>query len=76
MNKVSALIRNKILDDNQFSIQLAEKLGIQQQSVLGLARRNSSKLTLYIAVAFYKEKGFTEEQIFNELESLQNDTTV
>jgi plasmid maintenance system antidote protein VapI len=42
---------------------LAKKLGIQQQSVMGLARRNSSKLTLYDAIQLYKEYGFKEEDI-------------
>lgn len=63
MSKVSELIINKILNDNDFSMALAKKLGIQQQSVMGLARRNSSKLTLYDAILFYKEYGFKEEDI-------------
>ena len=64
MKKVSELIILKILNENNFSIELAKILDIQQQSVLGLAKRKSNKLTLFIAVQFYKEKGFTEEQIF------------
>ncbi len=65
MNKVSNLIKEKILTDNEFSTGLALKLGVQQQSVIGLAKRNSERLTLYKAVLFYIEKGFTIEQIFN-----------
>ncbi len=68
MNKVSNLIREKILTDNEFSSELAVKMKIQQQSVLGLARRNSNKLTLYEAVLFYKEKGSTEKQIFDKID--------
>ncbi len=64
--KVSNLIIEKILTDNQFSSELAIKLGIQQQSVLGLARRKSNKLLLYPAVLFYKEKGFDEKEIIEE----------
>ena len=64
MKNVSVLIVQKILNENNFSIELAKILDIQQQSVLGLAKRNSNKLTLFIAVQFYKEKGFTEEEIF------------
>ena len=64
MKKVSVLILQKILNENNFSIELAKILDIQQQSVLGLAKRNSNKLTLFIAVQFYKEKGFTEDEIF------------
>ncbi len=64
--KVSNLIIEKILTDNNFSIELAKRLGVQQQSALGLARRNSRNLTLWEAVIFYKEQGFTEEQIFED----------
>lgn len=64
MQKVSEKIIKKILSENAFSIELAKRLDIQQQSVLGLAKRNSNKLTLFIAVQFYKEKGFTENKIF------------
>ena len=64
--KVSKIIIEKILNDNEFSIELAKRLGNQQQSVLGLARRNSRNLTLWEAVMFYTEKGFTEEQIFEK----------
>ncbi|WP_417430098.1 hypothetical protein [Halpernia sp.] len=64
MQKVSEKIIEKILSENNFSIELAKRLDIQQQSVLGLAKRNSNKLTLFIAVKFYIEKGFTEEEIF------------
>ena len=58
--KVSKIIIEKILNDNNFSIELAKRLGNQQQSVLGLARRNSRNLTLWEAVLFYKEQGFTD----------------
>ena len=67
--KVSKIIIEKILNDNNFSIELAKRLGNQQQSVLGLARRNSRNLTLWEAVLFYKEQGFTEEQIFFDYSS-------
>ena len=64
MQKVSKIIIDKVLKENDFSIGLAKVLDIQQQSVLGLAKRNSNKLTLYIAIQYYKEKGFTENEIF------------
>lgn len=64
MQKVSEIIIEKILKDNNFSMELAKTLDIQQQSVLGLAKRNSNKLTLFIAVQFYKANGFAEKDIF------------
>ena len=73
--KVSKIIIEKILNDNNFSIELAKRLGNQQQSVLGLARRNSRNLTLWEAVLFYKEQGFTEEQIFCDYSSEKAITT-
>lgn len=71
--KVSKEIIEKILTDNDFSIGLAKVMKIQQQSIIGLARRNSEKLTLYLAVLYYKEQGFTDEQIFEEEQ--KNETT-
>ena len=72
MQKVSKIIIHKILNENDFSIGLAKVLDIQQQSVLGLAKRNSNKLKLFIAIQYYKEKGFTEEEIFyrNQINSI------
>ncbi len=64
MLKASKEIREKILYNNEFSLRMAEILGIAQVSVKHLARRNSTKLTLAVLVNFYKEQGFTDEQIF------------
>lgn len=63
-HKVSELVRKKILTDNEFSMELAVRLGIQQQSVKALARRNSKLLTLHVAINFYKEQGIEENSIF------------
>ena len=57
--KISQKIIEKILNDNVFSIELAKRLGNQQQSILGLACRNSRNLTLWEAGKLYKEQGFT-----------------
>jgi len=64
--KVSKIILDKILTDNEFSLGLAEIFKIKQISVELLARRNSGKLTQYQAVMYYKKKGFTEDQIFEK----------
>lgn len=63
--QVSQLIVDKILSDNAFSLELANRIGVQQQSVKAMARRESKILTLYVAVLFYMENGFSEEQIFS-----------
>lgn len=62
--KVSKMILEKILTDNDFSLGLAGVFGIKQISLEMLARRNSGKLTQYAAIEFYKKNGFTEEEIF------------
>lgn len=42
MHKVNKIIIEKILNKNGFSIELAKRLDVQQQSVLGLAKRKSN----------------------------------
>ena len=64
--KVSKIIIEKILNDNNFSIELAKRLGNQQQSVLGLARRNSRNLTLWEAVLFCDSKAETLNSMSEE----------
>lgn len=71
--EVSEVIIKKILTNNEFSMELAKRLGIQQQSVLGLARRNSRNLTLWEAVMFYKEHGFSEKEIFKTTENQEQE---
>ncbi len=74
--KVSNLIIEKILKDSSFSGELAINLGIKQQSVIGLAKRNSEKLTLYKAILFYREKGFADAQIFEDFKPKTNQTNI
>lgn len=62
--KISKKIIEKILSDNQFSLKLALLLNIQQTSVRALARNNSDKLAHFKLVEFYKEEGFSENDIW------------
>ncbi len=66
MQKVSEQIRKRIIEDNQFSLDIASMLGILQVSVKHLARRNSTKLTQYALVQFYKKQGYKESEIFEK----------
>ncbi|MGV4529327.1 hypothetical protein [Ornithobacterium rhinotracheale] len=68
--RASKLIIEKILNDNDFSIEVAKRLNLRQSSVLGLARRNSDKLLHYQAVKFYQEQGYTEKE-FMEAEKTE-----
>lgn len=64
--KVSKKIKDLILYDNVFSLELAGILKIQQLSLKLLVRRNSDRLTLFQCVEFYKSKGYTEDEIFEK----------
>lgn len=64
MKKISKAIIEKILNDNDFSLDVAKVLQIQQYSVKELAKRNSDKLANYHVVELYKSKGFAVEDIF------------
>ena len=65
--RISDTITERILTDNDFSMELAKKIGIQQGSLLGSVRRNNNSRTLRLweAVMFYKEQGYTEDEIFD-----------
>ena len=64
--KISKKVIDKILQDNKFSLKMALLLDIQQTSVRALARSNSDKLGHAKLVEFYKEEGFSEEEIWNK----------
>ena len=65
--RISDTITERILTDNDFSMELAKKIGIQQGSLLGSVRRNKNSRTLRLweAVMFYKEQVYTEDEIFD-----------
>lgn len=63
--KISKLITEKIKTDNQFSLEVAKRLDRTQQAVILMAKSFSASLLHYNLVLFYKEQGFSEEQIFD-----------
>lgn len=67
--KVTKKILQKIKTDNQFSLDIAKILDISQVSVWKLVKSNSTKLTLYALVEYYRSKGFTDEEIFEQSKS-------
>lgn len=64
--KVSEKIIDKIKNDGKFRIELAAKLGVQENSVRYRASKNT-KLDTDEAIKFYESKGYTKKQIFNNL---------
>lgn len=69
---LSQIILQKIQSDLTFSAELARILNIKQISVERAAQRASSgngksfSLKRPEAIKFYKDQGFTEEQIFEK----------
>ena len=64
--KISDTITEKILTDNNFSMELAKKIGIQQGSLLSSIRRNRDSRILRLW------QGYTEEEIFSDYIESQN----
>ncbi len=64
--KLGFKIKERIVSDDEFSAKLSLILNIKQQSVIAGATRNSKSLLLYPAVMFYKEQGYTDEDIFDK----------
>lgn len=56
----------EILSNNVFSLELAKILNVKQNVILKRAERYSQLLLLEMCVKFYKEQGFTEEDIFEK----------
>lgn len=63
--RLSETIRKKILQDNDFSIDIAKRLKVRQQVVLLRASRNSQLLLLPLCIEVYKEYGYSEGEIFS-----------
>lgn len=61
---ISKKIINKILTINRFSLMVAYILDIGQESAKKLAKRGSDKLAHAKLIEFYKEQGFTDEEIW------------
>ncbi|EKB56565.1 hypothetical protein [Bergeyella zoohelcum] len=70
--KLDKKILHKIISDSDFSRKLSEILGIKQNSVERSAKRalsgNSKPFSLMqpVAINFYKENGFNEEDIVGQ----------
>lgn len=69
--KVSDLIINEILNNNDFSLDLAKFFGIQQQSLRKRAQLKSKKLGTLKAIKFYIDRRFLLEDILVEQEDIE-----
>lgn len=58
--KVSKEIREKIITDNQFSLELALALNITQAAIKIRAKRNGYGLDSAIALPVYEKYGFKD----------------
>lgn len=64
-------ILDRILNDNDFSLRMSLHMKIRQDSLFRLVKRNSPLLKLPEQVAFYKNEGFTEDEIFDVTKTKQ-----
>lgn len=62
---LSQKILDRILSDNEFSLELSQRLKRRQESIIRAAKRQSNILRLPEQIAFYKEKGYTDDDIFD-----------
>ena len=69
--KLSQSILDKILNDNDFSLRMCIHMKIRQQTLFKLVRAESDSLRLPEQVAFYKQEGFTEDEIFDVTKTKQ-----
>ncbi|MRJ09717.1 hypothetical protein EDL98_01245 [Ornithobacterium rhinotracheale] len=61
--KLKKELKDRILNDNIFSLQLAIKLNVRQEWVLKMAKKESKTLLLPPSISFFKEKGYSEKEI-------------
>lgn len=66
--RISKKIADKISNDNLFSLEVAKILNRTQQAVMLMTKTQSDRLLHYSLVEFYKEQGFTEDEIFEKEE--------
>lgn len=65
---LSEKICNRIIDENQLSLELASYMGITQQSVLKHAKNRHESLVNASQIEFFKSKGYTYEEIVVKVE--------
>lgn len=62
---LSKEIRDKIIKDNSFSLELSMILDIRQVSLFRAVERNSRTLLKKECIDFYIRNGFSEKQIYD-----------
>ena len=70
--RVSTLILEKLLNDQNFRLSTAKALGVSEGNIRARAKDNSDVLTKMAAVIYYRSTGLTDEQIF-ETEKVESD---
>lgn len=60
---LSSQICQRLLSENEFSLELAGYMGISQQSVLRHVRNRAVLLVNAAQIEFFKSKGYTYEEI-------------
>ncbi|MGP2570001.1 hypothetical protein ACT4R9_05425 [Ornithobacterium rhinotracheale] len=61
--KLKKELKDRILNDNIFSLQLAMELNVRQEWVLKMAKKDSKTLLLPPSISFFKQNGYSEKEI-------------
>ncbi|MCK0201316.1 hypothetical protein [Ornithobacterium rhinotracheale] len=64
--KLKKVLKDRILNDNIFSLQLAMELNVRQEWVLKMAKKDSKTLLLPPSITFFKKNGYSEEEILEK----------
>ena len=64
-------ILDRIIDDNEFSLKMSMHMRIRQDTLFRLVKTKSDSLRLPEQVAFYKQEGYAENEIFNVTQTKQ-----
>lgn len=62
--KLSEKLKEKILTDNDFSLDLAKVMNVRQDWVLRAAKLGSNRLMLPDAAEVYRQYGFKDSEMF------------
>lgn len=63
---ITEKLKNRILEDNDFSLKLALRLKVSQEWLKRMAKDYNKRLLLPDTIRFYKENGIADEDIMCE----------
>ncbi len=70
--KLAQKILDRIIHDNEFSLLLSLHMKRRQESVIRLAKGNKSALRLPEQMDFFREQGYSEDEILEFIKQDEN----